>query len=74
MPGRGRYPGIMGRKPTAQEAIGLTELARQLRASAAQTNDQNYVSLFLTAAMALEARALAAPSQNMQRKRHADRH
>ena len=68
MPGGGRYLGIMGQIPTAREAIGLTELARRLRASAAQTDDENYVGLFLSAAMALEARALRAPSFILRRK------
>ena len=62
MPGAGRYLSIMGKRPTAREAIELTQLAHQLRVSAAQTNDENYVALFLSAALALEARALLAPS------------
>jgi hypothetical protein len=51
----------MAKDPTAREAIGLHKLARQLRASAAETNDANFVGLFLSAAMALEARADKAP-------------
>jgi hypothetical protein len=61
----------MGKAPTSREAIGLQELARQLRASAAQTNDANYIKLFLAAAAALETRAKAAPSQFMERQRYA---
>jgi hypothetical protein len=46
--------------PTAREAIGLQELAQMLRTSAADTNNQDYIGLFLSAATALEARAKAA--------------
>jgi hypothetical protein len=46
--------------PTAREAIGLQELAHMLRASAADTGNQDYIGLFLNAALALEARARSA--------------
>jgi hypothetical protein len=49
--------GIMGEIPTPREAIGLTKLARQFRASARDTTQKDYVRLFLSAALALEARA-----------------
>jgi hypothetical protein len=68
MPCGSRYPGIMGKIPSARDAIGLHELAALLRRSAAETGDQNYVGLFLTAAMALEARAAAAPSAYSERR------
>jgi hypothetical protein len=39
------------------DAAKLAELARQLRQSASQTCDDNYIDLFLRTAEALEARA-----------------
>ena len=39
------------------DAVKLVELARQLRQSASETNNDAYVDLFLCAAEALEARA-----------------
>jgi hypothetical protein len=41
----------------SQDATNLLELARQLRQSASETADEDYVGLFLCAAEALEARA-----------------
>jgi hypothetical protein len=40
------------------KAEQLQSLALQLRMSASQTEDQDYIGLFLCAAMALEARAI----------------
>jgi hypothetical protein len=55
--------------PTAREAIGLKELAHMLRDSAADTKNQDYISMFLSAATALEARAKAAiPSDFTERR------
>jgi hypothetical protein len=73
MPWRARFL-AMGETPTSREAIGLEELARQLRASASQTDDPDYIQLFLAAAEALEVRAMAVPSQFIERQRHAGRH
>ena len=42
----------------ASKVKQLRSLALQLRMSAAQTEDQEYIGLFLCAAMALEARAI----------------
>ena len=50
----------MGQTPTPRQAIGLQQLARQLRASVADTSNLEYVGLFLSAALALEARARCA--------------
>ncbi len=63
----------METKPTPRQAIGLQELARQLRASAAQTDDASYVRLFLAAAQALEERAGAARPDFLERERRASR-
>ncbi len=43
--------------PTAHEARDLKDLALQLRLSASETEDQDYIGLFLCAAIALETRA-----------------
>jgi len=48
----------MGNPAKAQNATNLLELARQLRQSASETADENYIGLFLCAAEALEARVL----------------
>ena len=40
------------------KAKQLRSLALRLRMSASQTDDQDYIDLFLCAAMALEARAI----------------
>jgi hypothetical protein len=64
----------MGQIPTSREAIGLQELARQLRVSAADTNNLEYVGLFLSAAMALEARAQGAQPDMTEFDRHICRH
>jgi hypothetical protein len=53
----GRLFRIMGEIPTPCEAVGLTELARQFRASARDTIQMEYVRVFVSAALALEARA-----------------
>ncbi len=71
--GGSRFLDIMAQTPTAREAIGLQELARQLRDSAAQTNDENYVRLFLAAAKALEDRAHAAPPAFREQERRTGR-
>jgi hypothetical protein len=47
----------MGQYPTAEQASNLLSLALQLRQSAFDTDDENYIELFLSAALALEARA-----------------
>jgi hypothetical protein len=60
--------------PTELEAIGLRELAAQLRASAADTNNSEYVELFLKAAMALEKRACGAAPEMMEHDRYMSRH
>jgi hypothetical protein len=64
----------MGQIPTPREAIGLQELARQLRASAADTTNLEYVGLFLSAALALEARARGARPDMAEFDRHLARH
>ena len=64
----------MGQTPTKREAIGLRELASQLRASAADTNNLEYVGLFLSAALALEARAQGAEPDMMEYDRHFSQH
>ena len=53
------------------DAAKLVELARQLRQSASETNDDAYVDLFLSAAEALEARArnMAAASNTSREAR-----
>jgi hypothetical protein len=43
--------------PIAGQASNLRSLALQLRLSASQTEDINYIALFLCAAMALETHA-----------------
>lgn len=43
--------------PTAHNEKNLREMALQLRISASQTADDNYIALFLCAAISLEARA-----------------
>ena len=68
-----RFLCIMGQIPTAREAIGLNELAQLLRHSAAETDDENYIGLFLSAAMALEARALASSTPFSELSRHMSR-
>ena len=60
----------MGQIPTKREAIGLRELAAQLRISAADTNNLDYVGLFLSAALALEARAQGAQPDMIEHDRH----
>lgn len=60
----------MGQTPTPRQAIGLQQLARQLRASVADTSNLEYVGLFLSAALALEARARCA-APDMPAFRHA---
>jgi len=47
----------MEHQATFEELRALLTLAKQLRASAAQTSDITYIGLFLKAASALEARA-----------------
>jgi hypothetical protein len=42
---------------TAEQANSLMSLALQLRQAAFETEDGNYIELFLSAALALEARA-----------------
>jgi hypothetical protein len=64
----------MGKIPTPREAIGLQELARQLRVSAADTNNLEYIGLFLSAALALEARARGAQADMPDFDRHLLQH
>jgi hypothetical protein len=47
----------MEQNPTSEQAANLLSLALQLRQSAFETNDEEYIALFLSAALALEARA-----------------
>ena len=60
--------------PSKREAIGLRALAAQLRASAADTNNLDYVGLFLSAALALEARADGAQPDMIEYDRHFSQH
>jgi uncharacterized MAPEG superfamily protein len=64
----------MRQVPTPRETIGLQELARQLRASAADTNNLEYIGLFLSAALALEARANGAAADMPEFDRHLVQH
>ena len=64
----------MGNTASKREAIGLRELAAQLRASAADTHNLDYVGLFLSAALALEARANGAQPDMIEYDRHFSRH
>ena len=74
-PGRAASVALcMGHIPTYREAIGLQELARRLRASAADTNNLDYVGLFLSAALALEACARGAAADMPEHDRHMSRH
>lgn len=65
---------IMDKVPTSHDVIGLKNLARRLRASAADTNNMNYIGLFLSAAMALEARASGAGPDMAEFDRHLIQH
>ena len=49
----------MGTPWKSQSAANLLEMARLFRQSASETADENYVELFLCAAMALEAQAFS---------------
>ncbi len=64
----------MGHTPSEREAIGLRELAAQLRVSAADTNNLEYVGLFLSATLALEARANGAQPDMIEHDRHMSQH
>ncbi len=64
----------MRKTPTKREAIGLRQLAAQLRASAADTNNLEYVGLFLSAALGLEARAGGAKPDMLEHDRHMIHH
>jgi hypothetical protein len=48
----------MGDIPNKKEMRELKSLAQMLRGAAEETDDQNYIGLFLSAAMALEERAI----------------
>jgi hypothetical protein len=64
----------MGEVPTPCERRDLQALARRFRASAADTVQMDYVGLFLSAALALEARAQGARTGMVEFDHHIHAH